>query len=440
MGWLPFLLAGSLIGSQLRADQSPMVQPRQPEEVELLLGPLSQGWPAPVQQAFRERVRAEWPANQSYGPIMASVGVELSWPLVTTVQGGVVQVPVVEADRIALGGKLLLPAERGPRRVVVLLDASSSANSPVVFERADGSHERISVLEAERRALEHLVAGLDGDWLEFGVIAFGESTWPVIEPGASAHELRNALARFRAERPAGEGRTDAVCALWTAADWLADTPAGVTREIVVLTDGDAPVSGRFALGNARNQSPCPASHSLSRADGPSDPLALARFARRMDRDVVVTPLIFEPERRALPWRKLAERTGGRVVRVPGAGAIDAVLPALVARRIEGVTARNATTGAVSGELRQEGGTALAGSLPLAPGANDVELRVDSDRGTAALFRFRIYSAPNELSRALAELRARSRELEARAAALNAAPEAERRRTLELAAPPAAPAH
>jgi VWA domain-containing protein len=398
-----------------------------------------------VRAELAERVRAEWPAERSYGAILPSLGLELAWPFAATRAGSAVVVPVVEAQRVAIAGKLVLPQDPGPRRVVILLDASSSANAEVSFEGGDGSHERLSVLEAERRALLHLIDGLSGDWLEFGVIAFGESTWPVAEPGASAESLRAALERFRAEHPAGEGRTDAVCALWTAWDWLADSPSGVTRQIVILTDGDAPVSGRFQDGPARNASACPASHSLGRGDGPSDPLALLRFARQRHGDLIVTPLVFQPERRALAWRQLADKTGGALVRVPGAEAIDAVLPALVASRIQRVFARNLTTGRDTPELRSGASLALDGQLELAPGANDVELRVESDRGLAALFRYRLYSAAGEPERALAELRAHGHELERRAAAgedaARAELEAARRKRLELEAgpPPAAPA-
>jgi hypothetical protein len=436
--------ADSTERAAFRADLLPAVEARTPDEVELAPAPGSRPWPEAVREQFAERVRAEWPVDRRYGPVLASLGVDLRWPLVTAEQHGAVLVPVVEARRIAIGGRLRLPAARGARRIVVLIDASSSANSLARFESADGARESISVLEAERRALEHLVDGLQGDWLEFGVIAFGEVTWPIAQPGASAAELRAALARFRAEHPVGFGRTDALCALWTAAEWLDDTPSGVSREIVVLTDGDAPVSGRFAAEPYRNTSPCPASHRLSGGDGGSDPIEMARFARQLHRDVTVTPLIFEPERRALPWRQLAERTGGTLVRVPGPAAIDAVLPALVASRIERVVARNTTTGAASGELLQADREQLAGELELAPGANDVELAVESDRGTAALFRFRIYCAPDELARALAELRERNHALEVRAATLDqelrASREAARRRELDVRTqPPAAAA-
>jgi len=429
-----------------RADLLPAVEPRTPDEVELLFGPGDRPWPKGVQAQFGARVRAEWPADRSYGAVLAGLGVELRWPLVTKEQRGAVLVPVVEVSHVAIDGELHMPAARGPRRVVLLVDASSSANSLASFEAADGARERVSVLEAERRALEHLADGLGSDWLEFGVIAFGEETWPIVEPGASAAQLHEALARFRSEHPSGVGRTDAVCALWTAWDWLESTPSGVEREIVVLTDGDAPFSGRFDTSAQRNASPCPASHRLTPGEGGSDPMQMVSFARRLHGDVTVTPLIFEPERRALPWRQLAERSGGSLVRVPGPAAIDAVLPALVASRIERVVARNATTRAASGDLLQADRARLAGGLELAPGANDVELAVESDRGTAALFRFRIYFAPDELARALAEVRERNHALEVRAATLDgearAAREAIRRRALDVrtdSAPPAAPA-
>jgi VWA domain-containing protein len=414
-----------------------------PDRVELALDPQGRSWPEPVREALVERVRAEWPADRSYGPILPSLGVALAWPFGSVDHGTAQLVPVVEADRVAIRGKLVLPQDTGPRRVVILVDASSSANAAARFEAPDGSHTELSVLDAERQALAHLVGGLAADWLEFGVIAFGESTWPVVEPGASVDGLRAALARFQAEHPVGQGRTDAVCALWTAWDWLADAPSGVTRQIVVLTDGDAPVSGRFEDGPGRNASACPASHPLSRREAPSDPLALLRFARQLHGDVIVTPLIFQPERRALAWRQLADKSGGALLRVPDAQAIDAVLPALVASRIARVVARNLTTGRDTPELRGGDGLALAGELALAPGANDVELRVESDRGLAALYRWRLYAAPGEPERVLAELRARSQALEVRAAegedAAHAALAAERAKRLELEAPPAAPA-
>jgi hypothetical protein len=344
---------------------------------------------------------------------------------------------------------------------VVLVDASASANASIPFgaERAGG--ESISVLEAERRALDHLVDLSADDWLELGVIAFGETTWPVAEPGLPVAELRAALARFRVAHPRGEGRTDAVCALWTARDWLDSTPDGVAREIVVLTDGDAPFSGRFldcdgdrrslsdeaeaACEARRNPTRCGASHTLSRADGSSDMVQIASFARRVRGELTVHPLVFETDRTARSWQQVASRTGGRLVRVPGPAAIEMALPSLVSSRIRGVVARNATTGASRADLLQHDRERIAGALALAPGANEIELEVESDRGTAALFRFRVYAAPAQLERWLAELRARNLELEAHARELDAAArgtlERARERDLEVAPEPtpAAPA-
>ena len=121
---------------------------------------------------------------------------------------GRTQVPVFLDGRAPVRGRLELPPPPGPKRVVILIDASESANARTAFENADGIVEQIPVLEAERRALDHLVTQLEGDWLELGLIAFGEGTWPIAAPGGSADELRARLAEFRHERPRGQGRTD----------------------------------------------------------------------------------------------------------------------------------------------------------------------------------------------------------------------------------------
>ena len=148
------------------------------------------------------------------------------------------------------------------------------------------------------------------------------------------------------------------------------------------------------------------------------------------------------------WPLVTALQGG-AVEVPVVEAdssIDAVLPALVASRVTRVVARNVGTGAETGELRQAGGAELRGMLPLAPDANEIELAVESDRGVAALYRFRVYSAPGALERALAELRTGNRALEVRAGELRdaarAAQQEAQRRALEIRAdeaPPAAPA-
>ena len=65
-------------------------------------------------------------------------------------------VPVLQDEWLPIEGELVLPVARGPRRVVLLVDASSSANARTSFETASGGSERVSVLEAERRALDQI--------------------------------------------------------------------------------------------------------------------------------------------------------------------------------------------------------------------------------------------------------------------------------------------
>jgi hypothetical protein len=370
-----------------------------------------------------------------------------------------VLVPVVEGSRLPIQGELALPEVSGPRRVVLLLDASASANARTRLGAPDGRVEAVSVLEAETLALEHLVQLLQDDWLEFGLIAFGEGTWPIAEPGASMQTLRERLARFRQEHPKGEGRTDLVCALWLAKEWLDSTPKGVSREIYVLTDGDLPHSGRFIdCGPARrrggkraearcearrNRTICPVSKPFRFVRGRSDLVQLAGFARQIRRKMSVSPLVFEPDRAARAYRELAGLTGGELVRVSSARAIDVVLPALVGRRIQGVFASNLRTGEETEDLAGPGRIRFEGELMLLPGPNDIELRVESDRGTAALFRFRVHSVSDHLASFLEELRSQNRDLKLREAdllhELRTQTEISRNRSLEIRAdPPAAP--
>ncbi len=436
-----------------RADGRQAIAVGVPREVELLLPQGAPAWPAPARASLAQKIRREWVrvARKPYGTLHAGLGVWLDYPLITARAGRGVLVPVVDDAQIPIEGTLALLRPKGPRRIVLLVDASSSANARASFPAADGSSEQVSVLEAERRALEHLVELLADDWLEFGLIAFGEGTWPIVEPGSSVQSVRDRLARFREEHPRGDGRTDLVCALSLARDWLRDTPKGVGREIFLLSDGDLPHSGRFTdCGFARkrggkraeasclarrNQTRCPASRVSWRAGGRSDLVQLSAFARRVRRELTVYPLVFEPDRSARAYHELAQVTGGELVRVSSPQAIDVVLPALVAGRIQGVFARNERTGHETEDLLEPGGARFHGALPVLPGANDVELRVESDRGTAALFRFRIYALPHFLERYLAELRERNRSLELEVAELAAEGRKRtqdlRRRTLEL---------
>lgn len=424
----PLALGGSgqrePLRESYRADALRPLSPGIPLEVRAMLPPGIR-WPEAARTDLEARIRQEWPPQNLYGPVQSSLGVWLSYPLVTARVGGRVLVPVLTDSSVAIQGRLELPPPPAPKRVVLLVDASSSANARTHFE-SGGVRETIPVLEAEHRALEHLFAKLDDDWLEFGIIAFGETTWPVVAPGASLTEVRARLAEFRAAHPRGEGRTDLVCALQTAVEWLDTTPSGIEREIVLLTDGDLPHSGRFTNCSRRrsrearercerdlNSTPCPAERSMPKR-GRSDLVQLVQLARRVRRNVRVTPVVFEPDRRAHAYRNLARDTGGQFVQVPSPQGIEVALPALVAGRVQAVRARNVTSGAETADLRGADGSAFAGDLPLVEGANDLELVVESDRGIAALFRFRVYAAGAYLPHYLEQLRARNRSLEGQA--------------------------
>jgi hypothetical protein len=441
-----------------RADEVEPVAGGVPRSVRALPERGAAPWPDDLREPFERQIRREWGAGRVYGPVRAGIGMWLVYPMLTARVSDRVVVPVVTRDTIPVRGVLSLPAAGGPRRVVLLVDASSSANAPTLFRGDSGAGERIPILEAEWRAVDRLLDSLDTDRVELGVIAFGETTRPIVAPGATVPAVRASLERFRSENPKGDGRTDLVCALWTARDWLDEAPPGYGREIVLLSDGDLPHSGRFlecegagrrrdeatvaACEARRNLTPCPASHEFRRSDGTSDLVQLYAFARRSRKALNAHTLVFEENRPARPYRELSASTGGDLVRVPSAASIEAALPALVARKIRGVFARNATNGIETGDLYDAKTRSFDGRLSLAPGGNDVEIRVESDTGVAALYRYRIYSEPGRLESYLSGLRERNLELEARIGELS---EKQRqtvetlRREIEIRTDPAAPA-
>jgi hypothetical protein len=419
----------------VRADDVRPLGPGAPRAVRVL-PPAGSSWPAALREELEARVLAEWPANRAYGVVYATLGVWLDHPLVVRALNGVAEVPVLATDRLPIRGRLEPVARRpGPRRVVLLIDASSSANARTPFSDGSGTVEMLPVLEAELRAAEHLVERLEGSGVELGVLAFGEGTWPLVAPGASLELVRERLAGFRREHPRGEGRTDTVCALWSARQWLDEAGS----EIVLLTDGDLPHSGRFLdcsrsraeararCEERRNRSPCPGSRRVASGSGRADAFQMAEFGRRFGRRLRVSPLVFEADRSARAYRKLALQTGGAFVQVSSLEAAAAALPSLLAGGVRAVFARHLGTGERSADLLGADGRSFAGSLRLVPGANDVELRVEGERGPAAHFRFRVYSAGESLRGYLAELRRGNDAL------------ARRAESLHSAAPPAAPA-
>ena len=124
------------------------------------------------------------------------------------------------------------------------------------------------------------------------------------------------------------------------------------------------------------------------------------------------------------------------MQVASVQAAEVALPPLVAGRIQGVFATHLASGRSTGNLLQSDGEHFSGVLALAPGPNDVELRVESDRGTAARFRFRVYSAGDELARYLGDLRRENQALERRMRGLRPPRVARaRERDLELTTEP-----
>ena len=413
-----------------RPDRLEPVAGTPPSQIRVLPPGGPERWSASLRARLEERVRREWPRDRTYGALQSAVGLWLAFPLVTGQDRGRLLVPVVMEKRLPIRGVVDLPDRSGPRRVILLVDASSSANTRSLLRTAEGSVERVTPLEAERSAVAGLLDVLGEADIELGVVAYGERTWPLAPPGTAPSEIRAQLAAWQVAQPRGVGRTDLLCALELARDWLRDTPKGVSKEVFLLTDGGLPHSGRFldcrmserrggkkalqACEARRNRTPCPAPHRFRESDGYSDLRQLDAFLRRARRALTVYPLVFDSTRPARPYQELARATGGDLYRVPSAEALEASLPALALGQVRAVYALNERTGRRTPNLLDAKTGRFVGILPLKRGANDVLLTVEGMQGPAARYRFRIYAEPNFLKRVLVELRNENRTLSERA--------------------------
>jgi hypothetical protein len=379
-----------------------------------------------LREDLEEQIGTEWIRDRTYGALEAGVGVHLQYPLVTAEVGGHVITPVVEDFELPIKGQLALSSEPAPKRVVLLIDVSASANKTTIFSEADGALEQAPALDAMRYALERSEPLWNRDDLELALIAFGEQVWPLVKPGGTARDLRGALEWLSQEIPEGIGRTDLACALWLAYDWLSQAPETAEREILLLTDGGWPFSGRFIDCSTaaqrgrdaeqecelrRNWTPCPASHAFHPWEGYSDLAQVSLFLARAHGRIRVHPLVFTHERPTRGYAELAALTEGKARRVRTAEAIAETVTGVIRRRMEAVIAQNRSTGEVTKNLLKGEDLSFDGMLHLLPGANEIELRVESTSGRVGLFRFRIYAEPRHPEHFLSKLKRQNQELE-----------------------------
>jgi hypothetical protein len=384
---------------------------------------------------LEERVRQEWPEGQCYGAVKARLGVWLEYPLVNSRTNGEVVVPVLDDTELPIRGSVVVPLLRPARRVVLLLDVSESANATTYLADTAGAIQRVSVVKGGIRATRFLYDALEARYRRFGqldgyrpdeigVIAFGERTWSIAEPGSS---LPEALRAVKGEGSwVGEGRSDTVCALRLAEEWLRESGPETTHEILILSHGDLPDSGRFGDCSAHrnivdlraclerlNDTPCPSSHTFRARDGRSDVAQLFAFAREARiEDIRVSPFLFQLEHPPRFFRELARHTRGDLAKLVSLDGLETSLSSVLSRNaravwLKAVRARNLKTGDVSANLLADDWRHFEGVLALAPGANDVEVSVETSNGTWGVLRFRIYSAPTALEDTLAKLQGKN---------------------------------
>ena len=385
--------------------------------------------PQDLRRALEQQLLAEWPAAPAYGSLEGGVALTLEPPLGNFSLAGGVAVPIVAGAPLEIAGRVGRAVDAERRRVVIIVDASASSNAPVE-EAGQGAGSVLAIeREALRRVLESLPRLNQRETLEVGIVAFGETTWEVAQPTSDYPALLAALDEFEAAHPVGHGRTDTGCALWPAFERLDHRNPGTDNEIVLLTDGDLPHSGRFLDCSARrsererrvcmarrNRTSCPAPARVRSKGRSSDLRELNRLTRLFAGRARVSPVVFQASRRTNAYSRLARGTRGTAIEATSIGALTTALGPSVLGRVDSVLAQNLTSGTRASDLLGPDGV-LSGALPLVAGANDVELFVDAGMGRSARYRFRVYSASREVEEYLQALRSRNLALQARLDAL-----------------------
>ena len=417
-----------------------------PEEndgsVQLLRSRDAAPWPVAVREHWESRVQEAWNGADGLGAIDRSIGAWLEYPLVNALPSGELVVPFVEGSQMPLRGRLVLPRGKAAPRVVVLVDVSESAGRRRAALPLPGTMRRPSIREAGLAGALKLIRALDEqarrarigeDLPEIGIVAFGEATLPLLElhteSGRRAAEA--ALLALVSGASDEAGRTDLVCALWTGWDWLQRDERAV--EVLVVTDGDLPFSGRFGACDRaggghpqavarcearRNRTHCPARHEFERTGGTSDLSQLFHFARSIGASAKLSPIYLGASRPPRFLRELARfRNQGRYGQ-PGEADVwswaDRALPK-AAQRSEArlVRARNLSTEEHTENLLANNGVDFAGVLRLVPGMNEIEILAEDVEGERGRFKFRVFAATDPVLEFREHLLGQNEELEHR---------------------------
>ena len=370
--------------------------------------PVRLGCPRRCELAARAR-RAAWPERlprSSRSPCARVAGrphlrrrcsrssaSTLRWPLVTAECGGSVIVPVVDGLELADRRRARARAERGPapgrgagRRVGERERSTAFASSVGRRDRASlGARGRAPRARAPGRAVWRRLARARRDRVRRVDLA-DRRAGPVCGRAARrARALPRRAARAERAAPTRSARSG------PRATGSTRHPTVSAREIVVLTDGDAPFSGRFLDCDGEGASSRTSGRDLrgaaqphravrratrfSRADGSSDMVQIASFGAGCTASSRVhsAPVRDRPHARALAaGRGRAPAGAGARARRRGdrAGAAGAGLEPHPRRgRAQPDHRRRAR-----GSARRPTARSFAGALPLVPGANDDRAR------------------------------------------------------------------
>jgi hypothetical protein len=292
-----------------------------------------------------------------------------------------------------VAGRVAAGIERGERLDLVLaIDTSGSTCEPVgavdpgeihgegCGPRGDGTGERPGrIVDVELAAARALLARLDPELTRVGVVSFGAGapirraihrfqgpdagfvgTQLEIEPTADFAAVEATLDALAAREP--EGATNVSGAVTRSVQTLLALPSGSGRRMVILLSDGIPTAPRLT----------------DRENLVETVRAAARAARSGVR--VLSFAIGEAVDQPVAAIELAERTGGAFYPIRDAASLPSIFSIVHLDQIADLAVTNTTTGDTAVHRRLTADGSWDAVVPLAEGANALEIRARTEFG------------------------------------------------------------
>ncbi len=230
----------------------------------------------------------------------------------------------------------------------------ASFERPVEFQASGDPGD--TVVSAEVAAARRLIAQLDPETMRVGLVSFAGTAWVDAPLGPPAATMRQLAVYTAGYHDNGTSIAAALEAAFAELNARRDPERARHRAILLLSDGQPTFptreEGREAALEAADRL---AAYGVPVHTFALGPQALAQLAL---------------------YREIAARTGGRFVPVEHPAEVVSLLRSVRLTGLDRVAVRNLTTGARADRLRILPDGSFRAALPVAPGANQIEVTAE----------------------------------------------------------------